>query len=58
MNWILLAIVSYVIIVIVVSLHIIYDTPSTAKALAYVLVVIVSAGYRHRNILYRRAQLP
>jgi cardiolipin synthase A/B len=40
MNWILPAVISYIIIVIVVSLHIIYDTPSTAKALAYVLVVI------------------
>src|SRR5579863_7706942 len=40
MNWILAAVISYVIIVIVVSLHIIYDTPSTAKALAYVLVVM------------------
>src|ERR1700761_9495881 len=40
MSWILLAIISYIIIVIVVSLHIIYDTPSTAKALAYVLVVM------------------
>src|ERR1700761_2041492 len=40
MSWILLAIISYIIIVIVVSLHIIYDTPSTAKALAYVLVAI------------------
>jgi cardiolipin synthase len=40
MSWILLAVISYVIIVIVVSLHIIYDTPSTAKALAYVLVVM------------------
>ena len=53
MNWILLAIVSYIIIVIVVSLHIIYDTPSTAKALAYVLVN-VSARYRYCHLLYRR----
>ncbi len=40
MNWILLADIAYIIIVIIVSLHIIYNTPSTSKALAYVLIVI------------------
>lgn len=40
MNWILLADIVYAVIVIVVCLLIIYDTPSTSKALAYVLVAI------------------
>jgi cardiolipin synthase A/B len=40
MSWILLADIAYIVIVIVVSLHIIYNTPSTSKALAYVLIVI------------------
>ncbi len=40
MNWILLAVASYTVIIIIVCLNIIYNTPSTAKALAYVLVAI------------------
>lgn len=40
MNWILLAVICYIFIVIVVCLHIVYDTRSTAKALAYVLVAV------------------
>jgi cardiolipin synthase len=40
MNWIIPAIIGYIIIVISVCLRIIYDTPSTTKALAYVLIAI------------------
>ncbi len=62
MNWILLAIILYVIIVIVVSLDIIYNTPSTAKALAYVLVVmflpiIGIAIYYTVGLNYRKEKL-
>ena len=62
MNWILPTVISYIIIVIVVSLHIIYDTPSTAKALAYVLVVmflpvIGIAIYYTVGLNYRKEKL-
>jgi cardiolipin synthase len=40
MNWALLADIFYALMIIVISLHIIYNTPSNAKALAYVLVTI------------------
>jgi cardiolipin synthase len=40
MNWILLAEIAYILVIISVCLHIIYNTPSTTKTLAYVLVVI------------------
>jgi cardiolipin synthase len=40
MNWELLADLVYALVIIGVSLHIIYNTPSNAKALAYVLVTI------------------
>ncbi len=40
MNWALLADIFYASMIIVISLHIIYNTPSNAKALAYVLVTI------------------
>ncbi|HEY4196632.1 MAG TPA: cardiolipin synthase, partial [Mucilaginibacter sp.] len=40
MNWALLADIFYALMIIVISLHIIYNTPSNAKALAYVLVTV------------------
>ena len=40
MNWILLAEIIYVIIIIAVLLRVIYDTPSVTKTLAYLLLVI------------------
>jgi cardiolipin synthase len=40
MNWALLADLFYILLIIGVSLHIIYNTPSNTKALAYVLVTI------------------
>jgi cardiolipin synthase len=40
MNWILLGEIAYTLVIISVCLHIIYNTPSTTKTLAYVLVVI------------------
>lgn len=39
-DWALLADIFYALMIIVIGLHIIYNTPSNAKALAYVLVVI------------------
>jgi cardiolipin synthase len=62
MNWIVLASTAYVIIVIVVCLRIIYDTPSTSKALAYVMVaiflpVIGIAIYFGLGINYRKEKL-
>src|SRR3954469_14472095 len=41
MHWIILGSVVYVFIVIVVCLRIIYDTRSTDKALAYVLIAVL-----------------
>lgn len=40
MNWILLAEIGYGIIILITCLHIIYNTPSTTKTLAYILGVI------------------
>jgi cardiolipin synthase A/B len=40
MNWILLGEIAYTLVIISVCLHIVYNTPSTTKTLAYVLVVI------------------
>lgn len=40
MNWIELATTAYIVVIIIVCLNIIYNTPSTAKALSYVLVSI------------------
>ncbi|MGZ3751556.1 MAG: cardiolipin synthase [Mucilaginibacter sp.] len=40
MNWALLADISYVLIIIGICVHIIYNTPTADKALAYVLVTI------------------
>jgi cardiolipin synthase len=40
MNWALFADLLYVVMIIAICLHIIYSTPSTDKALAYVLVTI------------------
>jgi cardiolipin synthase len=62
MSWIILAIIFYVLIVIVVCLHIIYDTRSTAKALAYVLFalfvpVIGIAIYYSVGLNYRKKKL-
>ncbi|MDB5142395.1 MAG: cls [Mucilaginibacter sp.] len=62
MNWIVLAVTAYVIIVIVVCLRIIYDTPSTSKALAYVMVaiflpVVGIAIYFGLGINYRKEKL-
>jgi cardiolipin synthase A/B len=62
MNLIILAATAYVIIVIIVCLRIIYDTPSTSKALAYVLVaifvpVIGIAIYFGFGINYRKEKL-
>jgi cardiolipin synthase len=62
MNWIVLATTAYVIIVIVVCLRIIYDTPSTSKALAYVMVaiflpVVGIAIYFGLGINYRKEKL-
>src|ERR1700761_5714950 len=65
MDWILLGEVVYGIIVLITCLHIIYNTPSTTKTLAYVLVAIflpvigigvyflVGANYR-KNKLYSK----
>jgi cardiolipin synthase len=65
MDWILLAEVVYGIIIFITCLHIIYNTPSTTKTLAYVLVTIfipiigigvyflVGANYR-KNKLYSK----
>src|ERR1700761_8661816 len=39
-DWALLADIFYALMIIAISLHIIYNTPSNAKALAYVLVTI------------------
>jgi cardiolipin synthase len=62
MSWILLVFALYTIIVIVVCLNIIYNTPSTAKALAYVLVaiflpVIGIAIYFTLGLNYRKKKL-
>ena len=40
MNWILLAEIIYVVIIIAVLLRVIYDTQSVTKTLAYLLLVI------------------
>ena len=40
MNWALLADIFYTLLIIIICLHIIYNTPSNSKALAYVLVTI------------------
>lgn len=40
MNWLLLAVVAYILIVILVCLRIIYDTKSTTKSLAYLLFAL------------------
>ncbi len=62
MNWILLAVALYTVIIIIVCLNIIYNTPSTAKALAYVLVaifvpVIGIAIYFTVGLNYRKKKL-
>ncbi|MFZ1618089.1 MAG: PLDc N-terminal domain-containing protein [Flavobacteriales bacterium] len=40
MNWILVAEAAYVLAIIGVALRIIYDTTSTSKTLAYLLLVV------------------
>src|SRR5437879_2639643 len=62
MNWIVLAVIAYVVIVIIVCLRIIYDTPSTYKALAYVMIALFLpfigiAIYFGVGINYRKEKL-
>jgi len=40
MNWALLADIFYILLIIAICLHIVYNTPSNDKALAYVLITI------------------
>ncbi|MEO7922563.1 MAG: cardiolipin synthase [Chitinophagaceae bacterium] len=66
MNWILLAEICYVIFLVLVCLRIIYDTRSTTKALAYLLLVIflpvlgilfylsLGTNYRKRKIYNKK----
>ena len=73
MNWILLAEIVYIIIVILVCARVVYDTQSTTKTLAYLLAVVflpflgiiiyfsIGINYRKRKIyskkIYNNAQV-